>query len=589
LADGCNRIVLSHPRIGHDRNLVRFQTRISLSAGTPVGGYCVAPLSWEGELVLWQQPQVDTDWQLRFTPADSMLLDLEGQPAPLAGWVWDLVKTHVHSYLGGIRINLAPPVKELKAFLLPLFDAGHQNEARLFLESMRPDAVKIDNRALKVDILTQTPDPPASDPTPPDQSPSADVAPPSPDDLARVMVLWETWDAVLVHMVMALFGEPLTLDDQQILLDTLLAARYEFSDRLAAKTLTTQFVRSQFIQAWQQINPVFRRHLGDDPAKSVLGYLAFFTAADALAALDQVGPNLGIEISRDGFLRLARLISDQPLTQLENPGTLNPRLREILGLGPPVEAPPEEAEPRPATPPPVEAGQPQSRRQPLKRDYYWALWKVGGRAWAAEGSAANANVRSLHPWTAEKGAGETFVKRVVQVLERAARQNGQKKNFPRNRRKWFEAMVLATAWQESCFRQFQVQQGKIVYLLSYNNTSVGLMQINERVWSGIYDRHKLRWDIHYNAAAGSEILALYLQRYILKQDAGALGTSKKAQRHLAGWLYALYNGGPRQLKRYPQRRAAGELYQSDQLLLDKYDQVIGQRRWISQVDCLPPG
>ena len=28
------------------------------------------------------------------------------------------------------------------------------------------------------------------------------------------------------------------------------------------------------------------------------------------------------------------------------------------------------------------------------------------------------------------------------------------------------------------------------------------MQINERIWRGFYDPHKLRWDIAYNAGAG---------------------------------------------------------------------------------------
>lgn len=583
LDDGCNQIILSHPRITHDNGFVRFQTQVTLMAGTPVGGYCVAPLSWEGDVVLWQQPEVDANWQLRFRPVNSTLLDLEGHPATLANLLWGLIKSHVHSYLSAITVDLAPPVEDLKSFLLPLFGGGHQAEARRMLDSMAPSAARIDTAALLVDILAQVPDPEPE----PSSTNNENLLPPG--ELAQVMALWETWDAVLVHMVMELFGEPLNLDEQQTLLDTLLAVRYEFSAELAAGKLSNAFVRGQFIQAWQQIKPVFRNHLSDDPAKSVLGYLGFFTAADALSTLDQVGPTMGIEISRDGFLRLARLISDQPLTHLEYPGALNPRLREILGLDKSVVPPSLDAEPEPSPLPPEENDSPDSRRHPLKRDHFWAVLNFSGLAWAGEDSAAKVSVRSLGRWTAKSGAGEAFVKRVARVLDHAARQTGQKKNFPRNQSKWFRTMVPATAWQESCFRQFHVQQGKIIYLLSYNGTSVGLMQINERVWSGIYDRHRLRWDIHYNAAAGCEILALYLQRYILKQDTDSAGTSKPNGRYLAGWLYALYNGGPRQLKRYPQRHAQGKLYQSDRLLLTKYDQVTGGGDWINRVACLPPG
>lgn len=55
--------------------------------------------------------------------------------------------------------------------------------------------------------------------------------------------------------------------------------------------------------------------------------------------------------------------------------------------------------------------------------------------------------------------------------------------------------------------------GQVTFLRSYNNTPVGLMQINERVWRGIYDQHKLRWDIVYNARTGTKILDLYFTKY----------------------------------------------------------------------------
>jgi len=580
LDDGCNTVILSHPRITHDRGAVRFATRVSLEAGTPVGGYCVAPLAWQGIVVLWQRPEVDANWQLHFSPTDSRLLDLEGRPVRIASLLWDLVKTHVHAYLSHITIDLAPPVGDLKSFLLPLFDADHRAGARRMLDSMRPSPVRIQPAALQIDILAKVPDPP-----PQDAAAASEPLPP-PENLARVMALWETWDAVLVHMVMELFGEPLSPADRQILLDTLLSIRYEFSAQLAAGELSNAFVRGQFIQAWQQVGPVLRNHLGDDPARSVVGYLAFFTAADALAALDRMGPAVGIEISRDGFLRLARLISDQPLDHLEHPGALNPRLREILGL---------ERGPQPAGPggpgkphtPPQNPDRPQSWRQPSGQAAFWALVLPGRRAWAQ--SSVTSTISNLRQWTAEVDPGPTFIARVARVLKDASRRAGQKKNYSAGRQKWFDAMVLATAWQESCFRQFRIRKGKIVYLLSYNRTSVGVMQINERVWSGLYDRHKLRWDIHYNAAAGCEILALYLQRYILKRGAATLEAAKGDGAYLAGWLYALYNGGPRQLARYPQRRSRDKLYQSDRLILAKYRKVTGPGDWVARVDCLPPG
>ena len=147
-------------------------------------------------------------------------------------------------------------------------------------------------------------------------------------------------------------------------------------------------------------------------------------------------------------------------------------------------------------------------------------------------------------------------------------------------------MMYATAWQESCFRQFIVKDKKITYLLSYNNTSVGIMQINEKVWRGIYDLQGLRWNIEYNSNAGAEILNLYLNRYIAKQQNLEKISSPAEKRYLSAWLYALYNGGPVQLHRFPERNKTGKFYKSEQLFLEKYDKVTGEQ-WVRLVDCLP--
>src|SRR5262249_5079552 len=62
-------------------------------------------------------------------------------------------------------------------------------------------------------------------------------------------------------------------------------------------------------------------------------FIAFVAAADALAALDQAGPALGLEISSDGLRRLARLVDPQqradpiPVTD-----AVDPELRSLFGF-----------------------------------------------------------------------------------------------------------------------------------------------------------------------------------------------------------------------------------------------------------------
>src|SRR5262249_22092393 len=73
-----------------------------------------------------------------------------------------------------------------------------------------------------------------------------------------------------------------------------------------------------------------------------------------------------------------------------------------------------------------------------------------------------------------------------------------------------QALVLATGWQESCWRQYVVRDEKLVPLRSRTG-DVGLMQVNERVWRGFYAQGALRWNVGYNVRAGSEILLHYLR------------------------------------------------------------------------------
>ena len=129
---------------------------------------------------------------------------------------------------------------------------------------------------------------------------------------------------------------------------------------------------------------------------------------------------------------------------------------------------------------------------------------------------------------------------------------------------------MATAWQESCWRQFIARDGKVRYLISYNKSSVGLMQINERVWRGIYRLESLRWNISYNVRAGNEILHLYLRTFALKEITPASPADLDT---IARITYAMYNAGPSQLKQYIKRRNSKTLSKIDALFWEKYKAV----------------
>jgi len=96
-------------------------------------------------------------------------------------------------------------------------------------------------------------------------------------------------------------------------------------------------------------------------------------------------------------------------------------------------------------------------------------------------------------------------------------------------------LVLATAWQESCWRQFVRKGGRLVPLRSPVG-SLGIMQVNQHVWRGAYDLRGLKGDMAYNARAGAEILLRYLND--VAED------HKGKPEELVRATYAVYNSGP---------------------------------------------
>lgn len=543
----CIHVRLAEPHYRIEGERLRLQLSLKLHGGTELGGKCMFPVEWQGYLVLWQQPLFrSSQFGLSFQVLDSQLLGSDGEPAAIAGIVWDLVKDRVYQHLERVEVDLAPPVDNLRHFLAPLFRPEVREATTAMLNSMHRGQVLVGDGKLTVELLAEVEE---------RFEPARDLVPLSDVERKELISLWERWDSFLVYILTMVASGPLESGDRQLLVDTLLTSRYAFAAALEDPDSKEDLVRSQFLETWKGLAPLFRRRLYASPAgNNTLGFLAFFTAADALTLFDSMGPTFGIELSEQGLLYLAEMLSgkETPLPYLLD---INEQLRTIFELQPeePTDMPERGLE-EIDLPPETDEG-------PLSFFFDFMVTPACG-----ETTAKLPGFSEILKWKVPPKPYPEYVGRVRAVLDRAAQKTLAKGKIPQPLKNIYIDMIPAIAWQESCFRQFVVRNKKLTYLLSYNNSSVGVMQINERIWRGLFNRDRLRWDIDYNAAAGCEIVSIYLNRYVLRDKGWSKGDKPKL---LARLIYSMYNGGPGQYKKFLQREKSGKHYDSDKLFAQK--------------------
>ncbi|MEW6667715.1 MAG: hypothetical protein AB1512_21105 [Thermodesulfobacteriota bacterium] len=559
--NGCKQVVVSEPRYTLEIGGISLETKVFVRAGLYLFGTCILPLSWEGYIALTQVPVISGQWRLSFKTIDSRVYDRNHQPAEIMGLVWDLIKTHVLAYLDQISVNLAPPVGELRAFLEELFPPPLHERAMRMVESLRPGQVDARPEAVTVEILTEVEEEEKTEEAGARESLR-------PEELDRFIARWETWDAYLVKVLESLPKDRLTGEERRALLTLLLETRQHFVDELPEPCWSGDFVRKEFVVAWQQISTVFRKRLIQDPGRPLLDYLAFFTASDALVALDRMGPGLGVEISREGLIRLARLVAKTEILDLPYQYGVDTELRDLLDLGPPLQGSGPSFDDEFMDMPPEDEEEPEENRVTSSLKAFFL-----GTAWAQPAKRQDSR-EQIRSWLVPKADPDLYLTRVRSLLNDSSAEAFRTIASQVDLRAWHGPLVLSTAWQESCFRQFIAEQGQITYLKSPNRTSVGIMQVNERVWRGVYDEKHLRWDIAYNARAGCEILRIYLTKYALPEVMKMRPEERPDRQTLARIAYAMYWGGPDQFGKFLTRLKRDRPHLIDRLFLEKY-------RWVT--------
>ncbi len=328
-------------------------------------------------------------------------------------------------------------------------------------------------------------------------------------------------------------------------------------------------MRALFLKSWERLRPVADDVARELPGAEAVQVLTFLAAGDALTVLDQAGPSFGIEVSADGLRRMARMIAPTATGDpLEYSPDVDPVLRRMLGFGAPLSS-----SDLPAA-------------EPLTRRRVGAGWGHFFGLGTASAAAEADHSRDWTGWVLDDDAEVTgYLKRVDDLLGRVAGAVVAREKLTPVESDLFRRLVPATAWQESCWRQFHTQNGKVTYLRS-SRASVGMLQVNERVWRGFYEIEKLRWNVAYNIGAGCDVLLHYLEMVEERAD-----ESKRALAPVtARATYAGYNGGPAELRHYLEGKGrdegVGRLV--DELFGPKFD-AIGRDAQSQIASCLVGG
>jgi septal ring-binding cell division protein DamX len=526
---GCSQVVLTNPQVNPHGETLEIVAEVRAHLGVSVMGNCNSLLDWQGGVGFLGLPVIQPQaTSVRLEPSESWLLAADGSRVT-SGEVWDLARDQLQAILGGFTIDLASYTETLGAILPEVLPGRPAEQLQAIIDSVTLNSIEVAPENLKVSLNFEI-----------DELPESTAEPVlSPTELQQWEESWQTMDALLVYAVKH-YAAATNFDELRVtLLDILIDSRYQLRDALAQPVdRSNDLVRSWFLQSWKRLGPIVRSIGLEQEGQEPLLWFSVLTATDALSALDQLGPGIGLDISADGLRRLARLVNQgEDFEALRYDEAIDPELQQLFQL----RLQPEAAKP----------GAFRFDLSPISPAY------------------AEAPSDKLNSWVPRTDELIEYLPMVATLLDTSADGILLKQPLNKQHQKLFKQMVLATAWQESCWRQYIVKSNRIETLRS-GTGDVGLMQINERVWRGFYDLQKLRWDIGYNSQAGAEVLINYLVKYALKQ-----GEQKRAGGldNLARASYSAYNGGPSQVSRYRRSDVSPGHKKIDTAFWEKYQQV----------------
>lgn len=551
----CRRLRIDSSRLAPQEGELHLVNSVEVELGVSLLGRCIEPISWRGTVDVLLEPYIDTASQLRFRLGESVLRDAQGAPAPLSQLVWNLSRPFISRRVEAFGFDLSVPREQITDLLSSVVAPEGLAELQVVLAGLRLAPTGADMHGLLIDAqLTLS------------EGLANRLIPPWPGtgdaDLDERQL--ERLDAFMVNVVKLLDSDITDSVLRWRLTALLLDSRYRLVEILnSSQPFDQDPVRTLFLEDWERLRAI----LLDDAAGAsghsrLLRYAAFLNAGNALLALDAALPGLGMWISADGLRAVLRALAPAaPEHGLEYGYEVDPALRELFGL--PPEPPPlphdtdvENPGELDSEPPETESRDSESESGGNTTNHLPLLARLLDFLIpnAHSATAVSDRVTEL-----QRLLGRRIVRRdelpgyaalIAELLEVIGRSELAARAAPQAAAKVYLDLLPATALIESCWRQFKQEDNKLTYLAS-SAGAVGIMQINQRVWRGLYDVERLKWEVAYNARAGAQILLRYLEGPGL-DVVERTGTHE----HLARATYAAYNGGPGSAGRFLRKDGA---------------------------------
>lgn len=561
--DLCNRVDLSDMKVVTEGAQLSVGMALTATTGGYVLGACRGPKPWQGRLALKLTPKItESGLAIEFVPDSIVLSRPDESPGILSKPVQIIADALVLPRMNRLRIDLAGQLNSLDELIEQLLGPGNgQGGEQSLVQRTHIARLQTEETGIRAWLAFQVRAPEQFEQAP---EPSFDDS-----EMAQWQTLEDELDGFLTTIISALAYSTNSPTLRIELLGALLDARYAIAEALTVDDPTNDPVRELFLATWDRLRPLMSELEGlETPGlEADFRLAAFIAGGDALRALDALGPEYGLEINRDGLRRLARLLLAEavPPSFTPLPLEVDPKFRDLFGLDAREEAVFTTAE--------------------LMRQI------AGGFRWAGSWlfPVAHADIiplaEALRGLVPQRDNLNDYLDLVASLLEKqASAWLAENDRVPDRMIDRFDPLVRATAWKESCWRQFAGSSSDPQVLRS-SGGAVGMMQINGRVWRKLYDLDRLTDEVDYNVNAGIEILTYYLVDHAIRKGEHE---QPGGDDNLIKATYAAYNGGPSHLARYRREDTPARLQSIDNEFWRHYT-TIKEDKWPDISSCYSVG